>query len=113
MIYHITPDQDWKAAREAGEYQGDTLTTEGFIHCSDENQVVGVANARFRGVTGLVLLCIDPEKVGPKIVRENLEGGQAYFPHIYGSLNLDAVDSVVAFPPGEDGLFDLPGELPR
>ena len=108
MIYHITRKTDWETARHTGAYQGDTLATEGFIHCSNAEQVVTVANARFRGQPDLVLLCINPEQVGPKIVSENLEGGQTLFPHIYGPLNLDAVLEVVAFVPAENGLFDLP-----
>jgi uncharacterized protein (DUF952 family) len=113
MIYHITSKIDWETARKTGAYRGDTLATEGFIHCSDEEQITTVANARFKGQAGLVLLCIDPIQVGPHIVRENLEGGQALFPHIYGPLNLDAVSNVVAFEPGENGLFELPNNMPR
>jgi uncharacterized protein (DUF952 family) len=114
MIYHITYKHVWDAARMEGEYQGDTLISEGFIHCSDEDQVVSVANTRFKGVTGLVLLCIDDARVRPKILRENLEGGHILFPHIYGPLNLDAVVRVENFhPAAKTGLFDLPTNLPN
>jgi uncharacterized protein (DUF952 family) len=108
MIYHITRKKDWETARKAGVYQGDTLDTEGFIHCSDEQQVLIVANSRFKGQTGLVLLVIDPDRVAPKIVRENLAGGDTLFPHIYGSLNLDAVLDVATFELGKNDFFDLP-----
>lgn len=33
------------------------------------------------------------------------------FPHIYGSLNVDAVLKVLDFEPREDGLFELPKEI--
>jgi uncharacterized protein (DUF952 family) len=82
--------------------------TDGFIHCSTRDQVIKVANARFRGREGLVLLLIDTDRVGPEIVYENLEGGSELFPHIYGELNTDAVAEVASFEPGSDGFFELP-----
>jgi uncharacterized protein (DUF952 family) len=80
---------------------------EGFIHCSTREQVIQVANIRFRGQSGLVLLFIDTEKVAAEIIYENLEGGQQLFPHIYGELNTDAVMQVAEFEPDADGYFTL------
>lgn len=80
---------------------------EGFIHCSTRAQVIQVANARFQGQSGLVLLCIQTEKVAAAIVYENLEGGQQLFPHIYGELNTDAVVRTAEFAPDAAGLFTL------
>jgi uncharacterized protein (DUF952 family) len=39
---------------------------------------------------------------------KNLEGGTELFPHLYGTLNLDAVEDVLAFPADQDGSFALP-----
>lgn len=60
MIYHITTSHAWEAAQRHGEYRAPSLETQGFIHCSDANQVVRVANAIFPGEKGLVLLHIAP-----------------------------------------------------
>ncbi len=106
-ILHITTRETWEAAQRRGVYHGDTLATEGFIHCSTPQQTARVANARFRGVTGLVLLCIDPSLVGPEVRYEESEPGQR-FPHIYGPLNTGAVVNVVAFEPGPKGEFIIP-----
>jgi uncharacterized protein (DUF952 family) len=111
IILHIAPLDDWSQALEAGVYCADSLSSEGFIHCSRPEQVLQVANTLFRGKAGLVLLCIDRNLVAAPIRDENLEGGEDRFPHIYGSLNLDAVRQVVNFLPGPDGLFELPVEL--
>ncbi|MBN2004221.1 MAG: DUF952 domain-containing protein [Anaerolineae bacterium] len=108
LILHITSRDAWLAAQRAGEYRGDTLETDGFIHCSDPDQVLGVANGFFAGQTGLVLLCIAAGKVGPEIRYEDLYDAGKRFPHIYGPLNLDAVTKVVDFPPQADGTFALP-----
>src|SRR3954447_2783060 len=98
-ILHITSRDGWDAAALAGNYRGDTLATEGFIHCSTPDQVVRVANARFSGRTDLVLLRIDPARLNSDLRWEMSEPGEA-FPHIYGPLNLDAVIDVLPFSPG-------------
>jgi uncharacterized protein (DUF952 family) len=107
MILHITKRSEWEQAQQAGVYRGDTLHTEGFIHCSTPQQVLGPANAFYRGQPDLVLLCIDPDKLESPLRYEALGTDQA-FPHIYGPLNMDAVVDVVPFPPREDGMFMLP-----
>ena len=108
IIFHISEPQRWKDAQSSGHYQPEQFAAEGFIHCSKPEQVIQVANARFRGRTDLLLLKIDTDKVGPEIRYENLEGGNQLFPHIYGELNLDAVTIVSDFLPGSDGYFSLP-----
>ena len=109
-IFHITTPAQWQEAARAALYRGDTLDTEGFIHCSTSTQVVRVADARFRGRSGLVLLCIDSDKVRPEIRYEEGEVGEL-FPHIYGALNTDAVSAVLAFEPNSDGRFSLPPKM--
>lgn len=114
-IYHITQREAWEPARSVGEYRGDTLDTQGFIHCSTPGQVVGVANSYYPGRHGLVLLCIDPDKLRAELRYEAPDGpavaGESLFPHIYGPLNIDAVTAVLDFEPGPDGLFTMPGEV--
>ncbi len=113
IIFHITRREAWESAQAAGNYRTETFPIEGFIHCSTREQVVQVANTRFRSQTGLVLLGIDTDRVSAEIRHENLEGGQQMFPHIYGELNLDAVERVVEFVPTADGTFALPSHLDR
>lgn len=108
IIFHITARETWERAAPGGTYRPEAFPAEGFIHCSTPAQVVRVADARFRGRGGLVLLAIDTGRVGPEIVYENLEGGPELFPHIYGGLNADAVAEVLEFEPGADGYFSLP-----
>jgi uncharacterized protein (DUF952 family) len=93
-IYHITRAPVWHDALQAGVYEGDTLESEGFIHCSTREQVMRIANGIFRDADMLVLLFIDESRVRPDIRYENLEGGTEDFPHIYGPLNIDAVKDV-------------------
>jgi glutathione S-transferase len=113
-IFHITTTADWSAAQATRSYRLSTrsrsLDDVGFIHCSNAHQVTGVANAIYRGVHGLVLLVIAPERVTAPIREESPDGseGSARFPHIYGPLNVDAVVEVGEFEPSSDGTFELP-----
>ena len=105
-IFHLTPAATWADARRAGVYAADSLATEGFIHCSTAEQVVWVANNRFRDRHDFVLLHIDSGRLSAPVKYENLEGGAQMFPHVYGPLNLDAVIAVTPFRPDESGTFD-------
>ncbi len=109
LILHITTREQWEQAALIGAYRGDTLDTEGFIHCSTPEQVVPVANSLFRGQHGLVLLCIDPERVQAEIRYETpAPDNEEAYPHIYGPLDVDAVVRVAVFEPDADGTFALP-----
>lgn len=110
-ILHITTIDDWETAVAAGEYRADSLTSEGFIHCSTPEQVLMPANAMFAGQTDLILLLIDPARLTAELVYEDCYESGHQFPHIYGPLNLDAVTGFVHFPPNPDGTFALPAEL--
>ena len=111
MIYHIIPQEDWLQAQKTGIYRPVSLEAEGFIHCSDKNQVARSANLHFKGITNLILLCINTEKVKAEIRYEDLYNSGSLFPHIYGELNLDAIMDVLEFPVGKDGTFSLPEML--
>ena len=108
IIFHITKGEAWRKAEVDGTYRPEMFPVDGFIHCSTREQVLQVANIRFCGQPGLVLLKIDTDRVKAEIRYENLEGGQQMFPHIYGGLNVDAVTQVIPFTPGADGTFQFP-----
>jgi uncharacterized protein (DUF952 family) len=109
MILHITKREQWEQAKQAGIYRGDTLDTEGFIHCSTLQQIVRTANRFFENQKGLVLLCIEPAQVQAEIKYEGVDND--LFPHIYGALNIDAVTQVLEFEPREDGKFEIPDAI--
>jgi uncharacterized protein (DUF952 family) len=105
-VLHLTTEADWAEAEREGTYRPASLASEGFIHCSEPQQVLWVANRRFRNRLDLVLLHIDILKLKSPGRYENLEGGDQLFPHIYGPLNLDAILKVTPFRPGPAGDFD-------
>ena len=106
MIYHITTKTLFNLAQALGEYKAESLTSEGFIHCSTAKQVAPVANAFYKGQHGLILLQIDENKIESQVKWEAPAGPPAdgisesdLFPHIYGPINLDAIASVLDFEP--------------
>ncbi len=111
IIFHITTRTAWDRAQAGGLYRPEAFATEGFIHCSTHDQVIQVANIRFRGQKGLVLLSISTDRVTSAIRYENLEGGEQLFPHIYGELSPEAVVDVSEFISGADGYFGLPSAV--
>jgi len=119
-ILHLASNASWLAASKEGTYRADSLSMEGFIHCSTASQIVDVANAFYHSQHGLVALVIDPDKLiselkweppaHPNPKRATIVGDEL-FPHVYGPINMDAVTKVVPFEPAEDGIFTLPPEL--
>ena len=108
IIFHIADRALWEQGLARGSYQPEMYASEGFIHCSTAEQVIAVANLRFRGQLNLVLLAIDTTRIEHEIRYENLEGGLQLFPHIYGELNPSAVVRVSNLVPDVDGFFEMP-----
>ena len=113
-MYHILHGDRWGEAKEQGFYSPASLEAQGFIHFSKTEQILSVANSFYKGMSGLVILKVDCDKVEEEIkIEPPLEdpAGSLLFPHLYGKLNLDAVKEVLDFPCRKDGMFDLPLEL--
>lgn len=106
-------------AKQRGEYFAPSLEKEGFIHCSTIRQVLHVANAFYHDQHDLILLQIDEGKLISKVKWEPPAGLPApgisetdQFPHIFGTINLDAVIAEFQFEPDAiSGKFLLPGGL--
>jgi uncharacterized protein (DUF952 family) len=94
MIYHVTTAAGWKEAEAKGYYEAASLTTEGFIHASKHNQVAGVLVRYYAGKKDLLLLHIEEDKLTSKLLYELSTSVNEEFPHIYGTINLDAVVKV-------------------
>ncbi|MEI9953127.1 MAG: DUF952 domain-containing protein [Pseudomonadota bacterium] len=108
-VFHITERGAFAAALESGAYEAESLQAEGFIHCSTRAQVLRSAARFFGGKSGLVLLCVDAERLGTSLRYEAADGEA--FPHCYGAIPLEAIPAVIDFPCRPDGSFALPEEL--
>jgi uncharacterized protein (DUF952 family) len=118
FILHLVSKLDWLTSVKEGQYAPESLSAEGFIHCSTASQIVGVANTFYRGQRGLVLLVIDPTRLRAELKWEppaepeptHARKGEL-FPHLYGPLNPEAVVKALPFEPDADGLFSPPPGL--
>ncbi len=91
IIYHVTTKQEWEIALQNGFYEAPSLQLEGFIHCSKAEQVQGVLERYFTGKTDLVKLVIDISKLKNKLQFDFSPSVNEEFPHVYGTINIDAV----------------------
>jgi uncharacterized protein (DUF952 family) len=114
-IHHLTTPVEWAAASAEDAYRlstrDRTLEEVGFVHCGHRQQVLKVAERLYADTAELVLLVIDPQRLGSPVREENLEGGTEPYPHIYGPLELAAVAAALPMRRGRDGRFSLPADL--
>ncbi|MFZ4057624.1 MAG: DUF952 domain-containing protein [Ferruginibacter sp.] len=91
MIYHVTTIPEWTNAQANGFYAAASLPIEGFIHCSTESQVKGVLERYYQNVSALILLHIDENLLTAELKYELAPSVNESFPHVYGTINIDAV----------------------
>lgn len=108
VILHIIKEEEWNRVKHSNFYHPDSLKKEGFIHCATKEQLMRAVEFVYKEPIKQKVLYIDAEKVKPEIVYEDVHNTGEVFPHIYGALNLDAVNKVVDFSPNEAGAFELP-----
>jgi uncharacterized protein (DUF952 family) len=107
-IYHICRADEWRRAEGSGRYAGSSQdSADGFIHFSTAAQVTASAAKHRAGQSGLVLVAVDPARLGAALKWEPSRGGQL-FPHLYGALPLEAVLHVAVLPLGADGRHVFP-----
>jgi uncharacterized protein (DUF952 family) len=108
LIYHMCREEEWRAALPLGHYTGsDQDAADGFIHFSTAVQIEESAARHRAGQRGLVLLSVDPVRLGGALRWEVARGGQL-FPHLYGALPCAAVARVDQLPLGSDGRHHFP-----
>ena len=95
QIYVIMTPAVLEETAGQGEYRAPSLKAEGFIHASASlEQVLWVANRRFREQPGLIVLVLNRDAIKAQVKDELTPRGEGPFPHIYGPLNLDAVSEM-------------------
>jgi len=100
VIYKLLAAAEWDEAKTLGRYAGSAVDhQDGFIHLSGGEQVVETAARYFAGQSALVMLTVDPTRLGAGLRWEPSRGG-ALFPHHYGPLPLDAVVAEQPVPAG-------------
>ena len=103
-IYHIVPRATWE--RTGDEYRPDSLAAEGFVHCSNADQAVRVANLFYGDQDDLLVLTIDVSKLAHP-VRDEDSGTGELFPHVYGPIERATVLAAAPLRRGTDGRWQF------
>jgi uncharacterized protein (DUF952 family) len=111
VIYHVCRRDEWEAAGAAARYAGSSQdVADGFIHFSTAAQVVESVARHRAGQRGLVIIEVDPARVGAGLRWEPSRRGQL-FPHVYGGLDRRAVLRIADLPLSGDGRHVFPWGL--
>jgi uncharacterized protein (DUF952 family) len=110
-IYKIVDRGAWRLAEANGRFDGAPVDLrDGYIHFSTAKQVRETARRHFAGVVDLLLVEVDAGRLGQSLRWEVSRGGDL-FPHLYGSLAVNAVIRVLDLPLGVDGEHQFPASL--
>jgi uncharacterized protein (DUF952 family) len=108
LIYKVMTEVAFEACWRQGQFAGSADDVrDGFIHFSAAHQLAGTLAKFFARQEGLVLLAIDPARLGPDLKWETSRGGEQ-FPHLYAALDLAAVLWAEPLTLGPDGLHIVP-----
>ena len=106
MIYHLTLPEYWEPALETGQYEHPTYKTEGFIHCSTKEQLYRSAAKHFSDKDEILVLFLVEKRIKDKLRWEAAKSGEL-FPHIYGTIPVETVESVRMLIRKSDGEYEL------
>jgi uncharacterized protein (DUF952 family) len=105
-VYHLVSRRDWDKPR-TGPFKAESLKSEGFIHCSNREQVVGAANRFYEKEAEHLLLTIDAQLLTSLLCDEDSGSGER-FPHIYGPIDRQAIIKVEPMRRDSRGEWALP-----
>ncbi len=93
LIYHIVLPEIWESFTDEYEYEAESLTSEGFIHCSYRNQLDDVLQRYYKNAEKVLILSINPHLLASELIAEPSTNGEIY-PHIYGKINKSAIVNI-------------------
>ncbi|GAA4034016.1 hypothetical protein GCM10022409_17900 [Hymenobacter glaciei] len=114
MLYRIAEPADWQQAQQTGFFASADLLVEGFIHSSEQHQILETAHRYYAGRADMVLLEWDEAALaaaGVRVEREWVESRQQHFAHVFGPVPLAAVRHSWPFGADAAGNFALPAGL--
>ena len=88
--FHLVPEQVWLAAAPGEPYAAGSLTTEGFIHCTDGVDALGATFDRHYATDTRAFLALSLDLDALDVPWRYDVPGSPY-PHIYGSIRRSAI----------------------
>ena len=114
MLFRLAEPADWQYAQQTGFFASADLAAEGFIHSSEQYQILETARRYYAGRADLVFLEWDEAALAAahvRVEREWVASRQQYFAHIFGPVPLSAVRRSWPFEADATGEFRLPVAL--
>jgi uncharacterized protein (DUF952 family)/ribosomal protein S18 acetylase RimI-like enzyme len=108
VLLHLATPAEWRAHLAAGAIAPSVAE---FVHLSTSEQVALPADRMFRGRRDILLLVLDPERIGVPVRWEPgvpTDPASMRFPHAYGPVPVSAVLGVLPYRPRTDGSFGAP-----
>jgi uncharacterized protein (DUF952 family) len=103
MIYKLLRAAEWADLDRDGQTLGAPVDrADGYVHFSTKAQLAGTLAKHFAGETGLMLLALDSDALGPHLRWEPARGG-ALFPHLYRPLRRSDVTAATPLIDGPHG----------
>lgn len=108
LIFHIATPKAWHTALNKGIYECESLKTEGFIHCSTQEQLLASANKHFANFpeNQLIVLHIPEKRVRSHLQWEPDKNGNL-FPHLYSKLPIEIIQDISLLARNEQNLWDF------
>src|SRR5262249_52790236 len=109
-VYKVVDGLAFAQAQTDGIFAGSEIDiTDGYIHFSTALQLAETIRRHFRGRHDLVLASIRVSDLGD--LRWEPSRGGELFPHLYGNLEMKAVEWVEGIDVDEDGMCVLPARI--
>lgn len=105
FIYVLMSPETLKKTTAQGVYAPESLDTEDFIHASPAGQLTRLANKYYSDNDTIHVAVVRKSRVTAPIKWEPATGG--LYPHIYGKLNMDAVEQTFTFFKNEEGKYQV------
>ena len=104
--------EEWQKAKQIGVYNGsDKDKMDGFIHFSEEDQILQTIKKYYQKKENLILLKVNAFKL-ENLFWEQASNGDMY-PHLYSHLDTSTVVNEYDLPLNEDGKHELPEVLKK
>lgn len=109
IAYKVMTYDELETMRRDGLFRGSAADlADGFVHLSSSAQLATTVDKHYHGQTGLVVAAVDLARLGDAVRWEPSRGGEL-FPHVYGTLPLEAVVGAGPLERSADGTVTLPG----
>ncbi len=111
MIAHCMKKIKWDKLKEEAYWGHQSVEIEGFVHCSPIKYLWRVLPNFEDEEEKLVIICIDEDKLKSEVKWEDDGNYGRSYPHVYGTINNDAVIMVLDYLKDEQGHYMKNPEL--